>query len=162
MKTFKTNNSISNINLTCPLKQSEHQPVPIIASYALILLWAYQNGNSCQGFSKKQLVGEALGYLDYRFKAWDMSPAGFCSEFAAFNHNRVLTYNKHKRLWFVGNNLREYLVYHFGPNSRVPLCGWKPYDEAVAYNNGAVNQCTTVKQLYQMQKQIGRHYFFQE
>ena len=161
MQTFKTKNLIAHINLTCPLKQSEHQPVPIIANYALILLWAYQNGNG-QGFSKKQLVGEALGYLDYRFKVWDMSSAGFCSEFAAFNHNRVLTYDKHKRLWFVGSNLREYLDYHFGPSSRVPLCGWKPYDEAVAYNKGAMVHCTAAKQLYQMQKQIGRDYFFQE
>lgn len=162
MKTFKTNNLIANINLTCPLKQSEHQPVPIIANYALILMWAYENGSSGQGFSKKRLVGEALGYLDYRFKVWDMSSAGFCAEFAAFNHNRVLTYNKQQRLWFVGDNLRAYLDYHFGKDSAVPLCGWKPYEQAVIYNQTAKAQCSAAKQLYMMKKQIGRDYFFQE
>jgi hypothetical protein len=164
MITFKTNNRNNSYTLRKPLKQTKGLRMPIITKYALILLWAYQHSKG-QGFSKKYAVAQALGHLDYRYKVWDWSDAEFSKLFSTLNYNRLLDYNHQHRLWFVGVNLKEYLDAHFGQNSTVQLCGWNPYDEAIAYNQVAEKTNTEARTLYRQAKQlreIGKEFFFQD
>lgn len=155
---------MNNYTLRKPLKQTKGMPHPIITKYALILLWAYQNAGG-QGFSKKYAVAQALGHLDYRYKVWDWSDAGFSNLFAMFNHNRLFVFNHQHKLWFIGPNLKEYLDSHFGAMSSVPLSGWMPFTEAMEHNERATRLNDNARTLYRTAKQIraiGQEFFFQD
>ena len=160
MNTFKTGNRISNIDLSKPITQTKHMVSPTVSNQALILLYTYQNGAG-KAYSKKELVGAALGHIDYKYIAWPWSDAAFCNEFAAFNYNGVLQYDKVRKKWAAGPKLKEYIEFHFGPASKLPLNGWTPYDAAKAHNALAATENADAREKYKLIKAIGEEFFFQ-
>ena len=168
MITKKTGNSISNYNLRKPITKSKHMPEPIITNYALILLKVIQddlNSPVVKGYSKKELVADALGHLHDKYKFWHFSDAAFCSEFASFNHNNLLFFNRKTKRWYPGINLLKYFNYHFGLYSAVPISSPLPYDEAVDHNTTAQILWDKKKNHYKKMKKIHaiqKEFFFQD
>lgn len=168
MITTKTGNSISNYNLRRPVTKTKHMPEPIITNYALILLKVIQddlNSPVVKGYTKKELVQDALGHLSIKFKNWQMSNAAFCSEFASFNHNNLLTFNRKTNRWYPGINLLKYFQYHFGLYSEVPITSPLPYDEAVDHNTVAQILWDKKRSEYKKMKkfnQVAKDFFFQD
>lgn len=160
MRTEGTGNRQSTYNLRTPLfKQSKHQAMPMVANYALMLLKVYQDNKG--GYTKKELVAEALGHIDNKYVTWnDWTDAAFCGEFAAFNHNMLLEYSKDQKKWFWGNRMTEYLKHHFGNHASINLNG-KPYDDAVRYNMLATTTNIAAKELYKREKWAAENIFFQ-
>jgi hypothetical protein len=162
MTTYPTVNFLAHMNLRRPTTQTRNMPVPIITNYALILLYVYQDA-APQGYKKRELVGRSLGHIDEKYVLWDWSPAAFSEEFAVFNHNHLLRYDRKMWRWLMGPNLKTYLTYHFGGTGRITLdLNDAPYAQAVEYNAQAVMVCDRSHELYRLTKQIGQEYFFQD
>lgn len=153
MNTWKTNNRQNSYDLSNPLKQTKHQQMPVVSNYALMLLKVYQDNKG--GYTKKELVGEALGHISNRYVAWPWTDAAFCMEFSAFNHNMILEYKNRK--WFWGSRMTDYLKHHFGNVDFINLDGY-PYNDAVEYNKKANAENEQAKRDYQ----IGKEIFFQD
>lgn len=165
MITYCTHSYQSNYNLRKPLTYSKHMPKPIITEYALILLKVAQDNKKDWGntYSKKELVSIALGHIHNKFKFWGWGTDGaMSSTFAAFNYNDLLTFNKKTKKWCQGNRLIEYLKYHFGPYTEIPLTLNNCFDEAVKYNTVAVAEWKIKKEKYKLEKKIGSDFFFQQ
>ena len=161
MNTVAPDNCHNNMNMTKPVKQTKHMKMGVITNYALILLWMHQYGQN-QGFTKKQLVANALGHINNKYISWPWSDAAFSMEFSAFHTNNVLSYDKYTRLWYAGEKLNDYLKYHFGPYTHIYFKGESHYDAAVMYNEFATQQNAEAYEEYQLIKQVGREYFFQD
>jgi hypothetical protein len=152
MTTWKTNNKQNSYDMSHPLKQTKHQPMPVVTNYALMLLKVYQDNKG--GYTKKELVAEALGHIDNKYVAWPWTDGAFCMEFSAFNTNMLLEYKNRK--WFWGSRMTDYLKYHFGPLDFINLDGY-PYNDAVKYNKKANAVNHQSRQDYKISKEI----FFQ-
>lgn len=163
MFTSGTGNSQSNYNLTTPLKQTKHMPMPVFTNYALILTWALQQKHTQhkeKGFTKKEIIGKALGYINYKFIGWPWTNGAFSSVFAAFNYNGLLTFDEKTKRWYCGPNLNRYVEHHFINNFTFPNMSKSVayiYDLAVEYNKIAINEWEQKKLKYK----IGKEYFFQ-
>jgi hypothetical protein len=157
MNTWKTNNRQNNYTLENPLyKKSKHQPMPIVANYALMLLKVYQDNQG--GYTKKDLVGQALGHISDQYVTWNgWTNGAFCMEFSAFSTNMLLEYRKDQKLWFWGSRMTEYLKFHFGNHPDINLDGY-PFNDAIEYNKKATAENAQAKKDYQ----IGKEIFFQD
>jgi len=165
MITYNTNNCQSNYNLRNPTIHTKHMPKPIITEYALILLKVAQDNKKDWGnaYTKKKLVSIALGHIHEKFKFWKWkSNSALSSTFAAFNHNNLLFYDKKEKKWYQGKRLIEYINYHFGPYTDVPLKFKTCYDDAVIYNSCVVAEWKIKKEKYKLEKKIGSDFFFQQ
>ena len=164
MITFSNPNDQNHYNLRNPIKKTKNMPKPIIANYALILLKVAQDIkiDNPKGYSKKELVSDALGHIDKKFVEWDWTQGAFSHEFAAFSYNGLLIYEKATRLWYGHSPIMEYVNYHFGPYTEVPLKSTYCYDEAVVYNMSAQYEWNKKKYKYKKIKEIGNQFFFQD
>lgn len=157
----------SNYDMSRPITKTKHMPKPRVTNYALILLKVVQidsNHPKIDGYTKKELVIDALGHLNTKFQNWQMSDAAFCAEFAAFNHNDLLVFNRKTNRWYPGGNFYRYFNYHFGPYGMVPLDRNSAYDDAIEVNMHSDIARDRVRTEYQKMKKIqeaGRDYFFQ-
>ena len=158
MYTEGTSNRQNTYTMANPLyKKSKHQPKPIIANYALILLYVYQNNKG--GYTKKELVQSALSCVNQGVARWNWTDGAFSGEFAVFNHNLLMEFKadgKGGRKWFWGSRLSEYLKDAFGDMPEVNLDGY-PYNDALNYNYDAKAENDQAYKDYK----IGQEIFFQ-
>ena len=165
MYTFHNGNKLSNYNLRNPFKKSKHMPVPMVTKYALIFTKVAQDMTILpekQFYTKKELVSQALGHLNEKYKKWLFNtPASFCNTFASFNYNRLILFNKSVRKWEGTNDLIKYIKYHFGPYTDLHLPLITAYNDAVKHNTNAQKQWDNKKNEYRKMKIIGQEYFFQ-
>ncbi len=129
---FKVNNTY---NLQVPVKQAKKAVKPTIANYALILLRMMQDleNGVTGGYVKQELVTASLGHTVFRkIKASSQDDA-----FTAFQFNKLIVWDASKKLWYPTARLREYIEFHFGVNSLVPLKGKTMFDDAVRHNESA-------------------------
>jgi|688.fasta_scaffold135636_5 hypothetical protein len=163
MYTTRTNVAQNYYNLRNPTKQTKSSPVPIISNFALILLYVYQDmkkNKSCE-YIKKELVGDALGHIDQKYVLWNWSSSAFGREFDAFSFNNLIKYDKIKKRWYPTNQLVEYIDYHFGPYTKIPLTSaLYPFKEAITYNENANIQKQKNIVLYRKKKEVMNKFFF--
>lgn len=173
MQTYPTKNMHSHYDLTKPITKSKNMPKAMVTNYGLMILKVVQDINTlesenCIGYTKKELVGKALGHIDPKYTQWandgyKWTRAAFASDFAAFNKNKILCFSFSTRKWYAGKNIMKYVKYHFGPYSALPLdLDDVPFDEAVEHNMHAKIEWDRKKELYKMTKKIGQEIFFQD
>lgn len=171
MITSRSPNRQNHYTLQHPIRKTKNQAMGVITNYALILLWMHQNGKG-KGFTKKQLIANALGHVNKKYVVWGnhytWTDSAYCCEFSSFNANELLSYNKHLRLWYEGPRLQEYINYHFGPyvfsTEEESIIGEidKKFDFAKKYNEYAIQKNKEKYDEYLLIKEVGKEYFFQD
>jgi len=128
METSRTSNKQNTYTLNSPFKIKNDKT--IARKYALILLKVYQdyvNGYEL-GYNRKKLIQDSIGQISNKHLQWSWSDRALCMEFAAFNYNDLLTYNKKDRKWYPGSKLNKYIEYHF---QNTELSEITPFSDAI-------------------------------
>jgi len=128
LKTSGTPNKQNNYTLNNPFIIKNNKL--IVRNYALILLKVYQdyiNGYN-SGYNRKQLIQDSIGKISDKHLQWNWTNRALCNEFATFNYNNLLTYNKKERKWYPGIDLIKYIEYHF---QNTELSEIVPFNDAI-------------------------------